>query len=173
MSTTLWVMMMDDATTTLCLSEHQFGYVVLQGPSSEMMDHDQGAVFSAMDGDIPEYGYVKVAAGVTKYNGCAATSPDGLKRIKTPMTTDMGDDVTAVYPTDNKVGVWTIIQDTGDGFFGTEVPTATISSSAARSQSGPTLMVILMRPEQERMPRASCWMPKSPAIHFPGLTLSI
>ena len=28
---------------------------------------------------------------------------------------------------------WTIIQDTGDGFFGTEVPTATISTSAALS----------------------------------------
>ena len=126
-------MMMDGATTTLCLAEHQFGHVVLQGSSSEMADYDQSAVLSVMDGDIPEYGYVKISAGVTKYDGCTATSPDGLKRIPTPMTTDEGDDATAVNPSSNSVAAWTIIQDTGDGFFGTEVPTATISTSAALS----------------------------------------
>ena len=124
-------MMMDDATMTLCLAENQFGYVVLQGPSSEMMDHDRGGVFSATDGDIPEYGYVKIAAGANKYNGCAATSPDGLKRIKTPDTPDTGDPATAVVPAKSRIAAWTIIQDTSSGFFGTEVPTATISTAAA------------------------------------------
>ena len=127
--------MMDDATATLCLSEHQFGVVVLQGAMGDdmMMMDNQMAMFSSMDGDIPEYGYVKISAGIDKYNACSAAAPAGLKRIVTGLTADTGDDATAVNPSDNKIAAWTIIQDTGDGFFGTEVPTATISTSAALS----------------------------------------
>ena len=127
--------MMDGATRTLCLAEHQFGYVILQGFAMQSwQEHipNRSAILTVTDGDIPPYGYAKIAAGTTKYGGCDATSPDALKRIPTPLA-GLIVDPTAVVPSQNMIAAWTIIQDTGDGFFGTEVPTATISTSAALS----------------------------------------
>ena len=118
-------MMMGSAT--LCLAENQFGYVILQGP--EMQDWqmempNRGMILSEMDGDIPPYGYAMISAGTRKFNSCTATPPDGLTRVDND--TDSG---TAIGDTMNRVASWAIIQDTGMGFFGTEVPTATISMS--------------------------------------------
>ena len=131
-------MMMGSAT--LCLAEHQFGYVVLQGPSSDMMDYNQGAVLSAMDGDISAYGYVQVMAEDRKFTGCGAAAPNTLMNVDTRTTAQLpgGDDATDnPDPTskgaNSQLAAWTIIQDVGDGFFGTEVPTSTISMASATS----------------------------------------
>lgn len=117
-------MMMGSAT--LCLAENQFGYVVLQGSEAMMMDSMQGKVLSVMDGDIPEYGSVRVMAENRKFTGCGATAPNTLMRVDND--TDSTNDLAA---TDSKIAAWTIIQDTGMGFFGTEVPTSTLMTTAA------------------------------------------
>ena len=114
--------MMDDASATLCLSENQFGVVVLQGAASMGGDGHLMQTLSAADGDIAEYGYVEVVAGTRKYTGCVAETPDGLSRVDN----DTDPNNTPIGNTNNMVSTWTIIQDTGDGFFGTEVPSATI-----------------------------------------------
>lgn len=111
-------MMMDDASVNLCLKEDQFGYVVLQGPASMMAGNNQEASLSVEDGDIPEYGYAIIEGG-SKYTGCGF----GAKTI-----TPAGGN--------SEIAAWTIIQDTGEGFFGTEVPTATISMGSSLGADG-------------------------------------
>ncbi len=119
--------MMEGASATLCLSENQSGYVVLQGP--EMQDWqmeipNQGQILTVMDGDIPEYGYAQVMAGDTKYQACSSATPAGIKRVVTDSTATAD----AMYAgAMSEVATWTIVQDTGMGFFGTEVPTASIT----------------------------------------------
>ena len=122
-------MMMDDASVTLCLAEHQFGYVVLQGSSDTMTDNMQGAVLSVMDEEIPEYGYVKVMAETRKFTGCGATAPNTLEKV------DDGDNNADVDAADTMISTWAIIQDTGTGFFGTEVLSATFSNSMSPGDS--------------------------------------
>lgn len=127
-------MMMKDASVTLCLAENQFGYVILQGPMMQdwqTMDSAQNKLLSVADGDIPAYGYVQVMAGTKKYTGCTVTGPDGLTRVDNDNNAD-----NTIGNTDNMVAAWTIIQDTGDGFFGTEVPTATVSMGSSNGTDG-------------------------------------
>jgi hypothetical protein len=127
-------MMMD--SKALCLAEHQFGTVVLQGPASEMMDSDTSVVFSMDDGDISAYGYVEVMAESTKYTSCTAeggrTGRGYVRVVATADGTTAGDTPTPAELVSTKamIAAWTIIQDVGDGFFGTEVPTSTISRMA-------------------------------------------
>ena len=141
-------MMMGEAV--LCLSEHQFGYVVLQGPSDMGTDSWQGVVLSEMDGDIPPYGYVTVTAEDKKFQSCEGDPREGLTGVNTgtpeattavrtdPAATDGGFVVNVTDANSSFVGAksmvaaWTIIQDVGDGFFGTEVPTSTMTTMAAR-----------------------------------------
>ena len=114
-------MMMGSAT--LCLAEHQFGYVVLQGPMMQdwqAMDSNQTKILSVMDEEISEYGYVKVMAENRKFTGCGATAPNTLMRVDNNV-----DPADTLGATDGRIAAWTIIQDTGMGFFGTEVPTST------------------------------------------------
>ena len=125
-------MMMDDASATLCLAEHQFGYVVLQGMSDMMTDSMQGAVLSVMDEEIPAYGYVKVMAEPRKFTGCGATAPNTLRQVKD------GDDDDDIDSATSMVSTWAIIQDTGTGFFGTEVLSATISMRGLAAFPDPT-----------------------------------
>ena len=129
-------MMMEGASANLCLAENQFGYVILQGPGMQdwqMEIPNQGMILTVMDGDIPEYGYVKVMAGGTKYQACSSATPAGIMRVDTrPTGTTPGqleeDDGDPVYTgATSRVATWAIVQDTGMGFFGTEVPTATVS----------------------------------------------
>ena len=120
-------MMMDNASATLCLAEHQFGVVVLQGSADTMMmDNTQKAVLSVMDGDIPEYGWVKIIAENRKFTGCGATAPNTLMNV----VLDTPGDATTLPVANSMIAAWTIIQDVGDGFFGTEVPTTTIMLNA-------------------------------------------
>ena len=126
-------MMMGEAT--LCLADHQFGYVILQGPTmqaSQATPGLRGQILSVDDGDISPYGYVEIMAEGTKYESCTPESGRtgrGFVAVltagsETGITTD---DVSTGAK--SMIAAWTIIQDVGDGFFGTEVPTATISKS--------------------------------------------
>ena len=110
------------SSATLCLAENQFGVVVLQGAMAAGAGSLKMRTLSVADGDIAEYGFVEIMAGTKKYDGCVASTPDGLTRVD-----DDTDGTNALGPTDNEVAAWTIIQDVGMGFFGTEVPTATVS----------------------------------------------
>jgi hypothetical protein len=132
-------MMMENASAELCLKEHQFGYVVLQGPADMGTDGHQGAVLSVMDGDIPAYGYVEIAADMRKYSACESASfRDPVMSIdireagtEAGQLGDQAEDAAPVYiGASSMVAAWTIIQDVGMGFFGTEVPTSTISRMA-------------------------------------------
>ena len=112
-------MSMMDAPAELCLAENQGGHVLLTEPDvpSQMIEN-RGVVIS-MDMDmIPAYGYVTVMAD-TKYTDCMGTRQDGLTEV------DTADSVGS-----NMVAAWTILQDVGTGFFGTEIPTATITMMA-------------------------------------------
>ena len=116
-------MMMGSAT--LCLAEHEFGHVTLQGATDEMGMYN---VLSVMDGDIPESGFVLIRAESRKFTGCGATAPNTLMRVVTP--NDTSDEPPMPMATSSEIAAWTIIQDVGDGFFGTEVPTSTITMMA-------------------------------------------
>ena len=128
-------MMMEGASAELCLSENQFGYVILQG--FEIMSWQEhipfrSAILSVPDGDIPAYGYVEITADGEKWSACDAVSfRDPAVRIMTAghATSDPDDDMT--MGAQSKVASWAIVQDTGTGFFGTEVPTATLSKTMA------------------------------------------
>ena len=120
-------MMMGSAT--LCLAENQFGVVVLQGPMDMMgMDGMQMQVLSAMDEEIPAYGSVRVMAEDRKFTGCGATAPNTLMNVD---TRDLATDAARTNMAESTIAAWTIIQDVGDGFFGTEVPTSTLTTAAA------------------------------------------
>ncbi len=115
-------MMMDDASSELCLSENQFGYVILQEPemTSEQEDiPNRSDVLSVMADEIPEYGYVEISAN-DRWSACMPTAgargEAGWSQIAASGT--------------GRIAAWAVIQDTSDGFFGTEVPTATISMSS-------------------------------------------
>ena len=101
----------------LCLEEHQFGYIVLQYGSAmagQEIPH-RGVVVSMMDNDAPRYGYVTISA-MARIDECE-------KGYVTPDEMVMMDD--AVMPA---ITTWAIVQDVSEnGFFGTEVPTSTIS----------------------------------------------
>ena len=119
------MMMEDTKPVSLCLAENQFGVVVLQGGAAMGTPSLTMKTLSVADGDIAANGYVMIAAGTKKYDGCVSTTPDGL----TPVDDDT-DSTNPIGATENEVAAWTIIQDIGEGFFGTEVPTATISMAS-------------------------------------------
>ena len=125
-------MMMESAS--LCLAEHQFGYVVLQGASADMMDSNQGAVLSVMDGDIDAYGYAEVSASDNKFTGCGGSGPVSSVDTRDDTTTGTATTMEA----DSMIATWAIIQDTGSGFFGTEVLSATISKARNAGASATT-----------------------------------
>ena len=138
-------------TASLCLKEHQFGYVMLQGPTMQdwqSMDSHQNKLLSVMDDEISADGYAMVMAEGMKYTSCdPASGRGGLTGVLTNPATGENS-VTNIAAVDglavqNKmyegasgmVAAWTIIQDTGSGFFGTEVPTSTISMASAPGAS--------------------------------------
>lgn len=124
-------MMMGSAS--LCLAENQFGYVILQGPAMQDWQEDLGhrsAILSSMEGDIPAYGWAKVIAEDMKYTSCDPEGRVGLTGVLQTGHTTPNDATDDVYMgTNSRVVAWTIIQDVGDGFFGTEVPVSSIMLS--------------------------------------------
>ena len=112
-------MMMGSAE--LCLAEHQFGYVILQGPGMQASQEAtglRGKILSVDNGDISAYGYVEITA-MDKWSACAPTAGARGEAGWSEIASGNG-----------RVAAWTIIQDVGMGFFGTEVPTTTLSKSS-------------------------------------------
>ncbi len=106
----------------LCLNENQFGYVVIQmgeAMEGQMIPH-RGAVVSMMDddmmdGDMMPRGYATIEA-TARIDECA----EGYVTPDEAVTA--GDSVMPM------IAAWTIVQDVSEnGFFGTEVPTGTLS----------------------------------------------
>ncbi len=138
-------MMMDGASATLCLAEHEFGVVVLQGAMDEMMmDSNKMAVLSVMDGDIPEYGYVQVMAENRKFTGCGATAPNTLMNV----VLDTPGDTSTLAEAKSMISTWAIIQDTGMGFFGTEVQTSTFMMNAKVGEADMAEIACYTSPDQ-------------------------
>ena len=119
-------MMMGSAE--LCLAENQFGVAVLQGGPAMMANGYQMATLSVMDEDISAYGWLKVIADTEKYSSCdpGTRAAPRVKILTAGHTTPATDDDDTAS-TRTQVAAWTIIQDVGMGFFGTEVPTSTVS----------------------------------------------
>ncbi len=95
----------------LCLGENEFGWVVLQG-DTQADEGEYAARFSSApepDGDgIPATGYVTL-------------------RLKQKLASCTGRQAKS-YELDvkkDKIATWAIIQDVGEGFFGTEIPSLT------------------------------------------------
>ncbi len=127
-------MMMEGASAELCLAENQFGYVILQG--FEMMSWQEtipnrSAILSVMDGDIPAYGYVEITA-TDKWSACAPTA--GARGEAGWSQIFGGED--GMESATGRIASWAIVQDTGTGFFGTEVQTATLSMSSVPGDAG-------------------------------------
>ena len=151
---------MQMGSASLCLGEDQFGYVVLQGPAMQdwqMETPNRGMILTVEDGDIPAYGYATVTAEKKKFKSCEGDPRTGLAGVETnaatalAATTDgraaadaaQGFVVALTTPADaafntatSRVSAWTIVQDTGMGFFGTEVPTSTIMMADTDSDMG-------------------------------------
>ncbi len=97
------------AEVSLCLAENQFGYVVFTGDGDAASIENRGMVLSMADDMIPMYGYVTIMGGA-KYTGC---SFGAMSIVADGGTSD--------------IATWTILQDVGTGFFGTEIPSSTIT----------------------------------------------
>ena len=81
-------MMMEDAKpVSLCLAENQFGVVVLQGAADMGTPSLKMRTLSVADGDIAANGYVMISAGTKKYDGCVASTPDGLNPVDSDANT--------------------------------------------------------------------------------------
>ena len=118
------MMMMEDS---LCLAENQQGYVVITGDGMAESIPNRGLVLS-MDGDmIDAYGYVTVMAEGQKFTSCEGTPRMGLAGVVVAPEAD-GDAMFA--GANGMISAWTILQDVGSGFFGTEIPTSTITMMA-------------------------------------------
>ncbi len=120
---------MKKGSATLCLAENQFGYVSIQGAMG-MMDSNQAQVISMDEDDIPATGYVKVVAEQSKHTACARPSLP-VSTLPFNDARDALDEAGTRGDADSEVAAWTIIQDTGDGFFGTEVPTGTFETQGS------------------------------------------
>ena len=119
-------MMMGSAE--LCLAENQFGAAVLQGSSAMMMDDYRTVRLSVMDEEIASYGWAKVIADTEKYSSCdpGTRAAPRTKILTAGHATEVTTD-DETMSTRTRTAAWTIIQDVGMGFFGTEVPTSTVS----------------------------------------------
>jgi hypothetical protein len=109
---------------TLCLSPFDFGFIILQEPSPSDDQLDglrpfKSVIFSRDDGDLGSatFGYLslKVAAKFKSVNGTCTGNA---------IVFDFAgafDPEHAAEP----MATWAILQDVGDGFFATEIPTPT------------------------------------------------
>ena len=111
------------AKTALCMAEDQFGYVVITESGDAMSIDNRGMVLSMMDDEISAYGYVTVAAG-SKFTGCSFGA-ENVTRVT--YTANDGTVDTANSGGTAEIATWTILQDVGTGFYGTEIPSSTIT----------------------------------------------
>ena len=116
---------MEAAAGTVCLEADAFGSVTLMmGMDEEPMV--MGSNTSMVTIYLPDMsmGYAELTMDTTnRYKDCGG---------RLPITDTAGGDPDATPPDDNnvkgeeKIATWAILQDIGTGFFGTEIPTASI-----------------------------------------------
>ena len=105
----------------ICLATNQFGFVILQ--EREAMPGQEtgvrGIVLSMMDSDvdlrIPQSGFVTLRSNPQKFQSCDQIADNAIG----------GDDTD-----EEDIAAWTVMQDVGTGFFGTEIPTVTVDIAA-------------------------------------------
>ena len=136
------------ATTDICLAPGAFGYVVISKMDMDMPMTDSGAMLSMADGigvdgtmttmnadgttttgpNHVYHGYVTLTAS-HRVKDCSTRTPsDEAVMIKHPDDPDDAANTGNTRIVNPAIAAWTIIQDVGDGFFGTEVPTPTVST---------------------------------------------
>lgn len=123
-----------DMPAELCLAEMQAGYVLITGPDvpdQHMMD--TGLVLSMDMSGIPAEGFVKLVTGA-KLESCTPSRATGLAKVRlgasngaTPPVFAEADEAAGSRVGSRMIAAWTILQDVGTGFFGTEIPTATVT----------------------------------------------
>ncbi len=99
----------EETDFNLCLSEHDFGFIVLQKPEpnatqlGELADRGQKVAILSLDKNdfTSDIGYVTLSAVAATESDCSDADP------------------ASPHP---YMYVWTILQDVGSGFFATEVP---------------------------------------------------
>ena len=82
---------------------------------------------------IDAYGYVTVQAEDRKFTGCGASAPNALASVDTraarsPAEPGLTGDARTTIDAASMIAAWSILQDVGSGFFGTEIPTSTITT---------------------------------------------
>ena len=107
------------ASGTLCLDPHGFGVVVLQGEEGESTDTELRISTYGMMNE----GYVVVQYYAAKI-GCAISRLDPPDTTPNPQVDDTG--ARTAFEAMNKFATWAVLQDVGDGAFGTEIPSATV-----------------------------------------------
>ena len=118
-------------TPELCLAEMQAGYVLFtEHDVPEQHMDDRGMVLSMDMSGIPAEGFLKLVAG-SKLQSCMPTRESGLAKVRLGASDGATPPVFAEADTDTvgsrMFAAWTILQDVGTGFFGTEIPTASVT----------------------------------------------
>ena len=108
------------ASGTLCLDPHGFGVVVLQGEEGESTDTELRISTYGMMNE----GYVVVQYYAAKI-GCAISRLDPPDTTPNPQVDDDG--ARTAFEAVNEFATWAVLQDVGDGAFGTEIPSATVT----------------------------------------------
>ena len=117
------------ASGTLCLDPHGFGVVVLQGEEGESTDTELRISTYGMMNE----GYVVVQYYAAKI-GCAISRLDPPDTTPNPQVDDNGARTT--FEAVNEFATWAVLQDVGDGAFGTEIPSATVAMETASQADG-------------------------------------
>jgi hypothetical protein len=147
------MMMMEDS---LCLAENQQGYVVITGDGMAESIANRGLVLSMAADEIDAYGYVTVMAEGQKFTSCEGTPRKGL----VPVVVSAADvDPPVTTGANGMIAAWTILQDVGSGFFGTEIPTSTMTMAAAVEDNAETANVDESMPEM-----IACYEPTSDTV---------
>ena len=145
--------------TYLCMAENQFGYVVLQESAAtegQEIAH-RGLVLSMAEDEIADTGYVTLTA-TDRVGDCSV----GLTTQTQPVDVDPptpGTDADEVFPA---IAAWTIMQDVGGGFFGTEIPTVTNNAmgllSVGATSTAPVISRYDINPGNESVTDIYVWL---------------
>ena len=105
----------DNVAGTICLKQNGFGSVVIDMGSAAMVSGNGSSMLSVSLPDM-SMGYAELTMAAARYKDCGGRQ----------VSADATPDITSNTPGPEQMATWAILQDTGSGFFGTEIPTATI-----------------------------------------------
>ena len=149
---------MQQASTQLCLAENQFGYVVLQESAAtegQEIEH-RGRVLSMADEDaIADTGYVKIEA-THRVGACSVGFP--RPAVEPVCITAAAEECSDADATPAAIAAWTIMQDVGAGFFGTEIPTVTDNAAGLMAEGAMVDVRYDINPANESMTDIYVWL---------------